>query len=178
MTKKSRLTLLFFDKFIFVFIQKCMEKIYDDELLPESYDQIARAYSKSLEKKGFIFIRLDQEEFNLLLDEVFVLIAKMKACLEHLKYYIESKELKARLIDSEIALTEKFERRSHCKHKFKSIENKNMTFLTLISLENMLILKLMLLSIKSGEIELCNKIITNIASIFAQSFSLEGFKVE
>ena len=153
-----------------------MENIYDDELMPENFEQIAKAYSKSLKKKGFIFIRLDEEEFNLLLGEIYVLIGKMKACLEHLRSHIDGKELKLKLIDAEIALTEKFEHKKP--HKFKCVEDKNTTFLSLISLENMLILKLMLLSIKSGELELCNKIITSIAAIFAESFALEGFVVE
>lgn len=153
-----------------------MENIYNDELMPENFEQIAKAYSKNMKKKGFIFIRLEEEEFNLLLGEVYVIIGKMKACLNHLQSHIDSKDLKNKLIDAEIALTEKFEHRKP--HKFRCIEDKNTTFLSLISLENMLILKLMLLSIKSGELELCNKIITSITAIFAESFTLEGFTVE
>ncbi len=153
-----------------------MENVYDDELMPENFEQIAKAYSKSMKKKGFIFISLDEEEFNLLLGEVYVIIGKMKACLEHLHSHIDSKELKCKLIDAEIALTEKFEHKKP--HKFRCIEDKNTTFLSLISLENMLILKLMLLSVKSSELELCNKIITSMTAIFADSFSLEGFRVE
>ena len=153
-----------------------MENIYNDELMPESFEQIARAYSKSLKKKGFVFVRLEEEEFNLLLSEIYVIIGKMKACLEQLRSHIDSKELKIKLIDAEISLTEKFEHRKP--HKFRCIEDKNTTFLSLISLENLLILKLMLLSIKSGELELCNKIITSITAIFADSFALEGFVVE
>ena len=56
-------------------IKKHMEN-YDDELLPENFEQIAKAYSKTLKNKGFVFVRLEEEEFNLLLCEVFVLIAK------------------------------------------------------------------------------------------------------
>lgn len=153
-----------------------MENIYDDELMPENFEQIARAYSKSMKKKGFVFIRLEEEEFNLLLGEIYVLIGKMKACLEHLNSHIDGRELKLKLIDAEIALTEKFDHKKV--HKFRCVEDKNTTFLSLISLENMLVLKLMLLSIKSGELELCNKIITSITAIFADSFALEGFVVE
>lgn len=153
-----------------------MENVYNDELMPENFEQIARAYSKNMKKRGFIFIRLDEEEFNLLLGEIYVIIGKMKACLDHLRSHIDSKDLKNKLIDAEIALTEKFEHRKP--HKFRCIEDKNTTFLSLISLENMLILKLMLLSIKSGELELCNKIITSVTAIFAESFALEGFTVD
>lgn len=152
-----------------------MDNNYNDEMMPQDFEQIAKAYSKNMKKKGFIFIRLDEEEFKLLLGEVYVILGKMKACLEHLRSHIDSKELKCKLIDAEIALTEKFEYKKP--HKFKCVEDKNTTFLSLISLENMLILKLMLLSIKSGELELCNKIITSITAIFAESFALEGFRV-
>lgn len=153
-----------------------MTNVYNDELLPKNFEQIAKAYSNSLKNKGFVFIRLDEEEFNLLLGEVYVIIGKMKACLDHLRTHIDSKELKCKLIDAEIALTEKFEHKKP--HNFKCVEDKNTTFLSLISLENMLILKLMLLSVKSGELELCNKIITSITAIFADSFALEGFRVK
>ena len=31
-----------------------MENIYDDELMPENFEEIAKAYSQSLKKKGFV----------------------------------------------------------------------------------------------------------------------------
>ena len=153
-----------------------MENIYDDELMPSNFEQIAKAYSKSLKNKGFVFVKLEEEEFNLLVGEVFVLIEKMLACLENLDKHLDSAILKEKLVSSEISLAEKFDKKKP--HKFNCVENANNSFLSLISIENMLILKLMLLSIKSGELELCNNIITDIASVFADSFSCEGFSLK
>ena len=53
-----------------------------------------------------------------------------------------------------------------------------MTFLTLVALENLLIIKLMFLSVKSGELEVCNEVITSVSGVFAESFPCEGFVVE
>ena len=153
-----------------------MEQKYNDEIMPDDFEQIAKAYSANLKKNGFIFIRLEEEEFKLLLSEVFIIIEKMKSCLDYLRSHIDSKQLKNVLIEAEISLTEKFECKK--KYKFRCISDKNQTFLGLIGLENLLILKLMLLSVKSGELDLCNKIITSITSIFVDSFSQEGFIIE
>jgi len=152
-----------------------MENLYNDELLPNNFEQIAKAYSKSLKDKGFVFIRLEEEEFQLLLNETFVIIAKMKACLMRLQMQFDSKELHIKLCESWNLIEEKFGTKKM--HSFECIETENMSFLSLVSLENLLIIKLMLLGIKSGEIELCNGIITSIAGSLAESFSCEGFKV-
>ncbi len=152
-----------------------MENLYDDTLLPDNFEEIARAYSKSLKKKGFIFVRLEEEEFSLLVDEVLVLIAKMKACLIKLKIHLDSHILMERLDGFELRLLEKFSNKKP--HNFKCVENENNAFLSLVSIENMLIIKLLSLSLKSGEIELCNEIIVGISSIFAESFDIQGFCV-
>lgn len=152
-----------------------MEKIYDDEMMPNDFEQIAKAYSKSLKNRGFVFVRLEEEEFNLLVNEILVLISKMTACLKYLEKHIDSKLLQERLEHAEEVLLEKFDKKKP--HKFECVEDENTTFLSLVSIENILIIKLMLLSIKSGELELCNSIITSISSVFAESFSCEGFVV-
>lgn len=153
-----------------------MENIYDDELMPENFEEIAKAYSQSLKKKGFVFVRLEEEEFRLLLNEILIVIEKMLACLHKLKKHLDSPILQERLVESESLLCEKFGDKKP--HKFKCVVDENQSFFSLVSLENMLIIKLMLLSIKSGELELCNYIITNISSVFAESFSCEGFALE
>ena len=148
---------------------------YDDELLPENFEQIAKAYSKTLKNKGFVFVRLEEEEFNLLLSEIFVLIAKMQACLKKLDGRVDSRVLAEKLRAGKSMLEEKFGQKNP--HKFVCVEDENMAFLSLVAIENTLIIKLMLLSVKSGELELCNQIITSISGVFAESFSCEGFKV-
>lgn len=153
-----------------------MENLYNDELLPDNFEEIARAYSKNLKKKGFVFIRLEEEEFSLLVDEVLVLLAKMRACLVRLEKRLSSKKLMNRLFCFEERLTQRFDNKKP--HNFKCVENENNAFLSLVSIENTLILKLLSLSVKSGEIELCNEIIVGITGIFSESFDQQGFCVD
>lgn len=150
-----------------------METLYDDSLLPENFEQIAKAYSKSLKNKGFVFIRLQDEEFDLLLGEIFVILAKMSACLRRLERFVEGKELFLRLQEAQTLLSEKFGRKKP--YNFDCMVKESNAFLCLVSLFGTLIIKLMLLSVKSGELELCNQICVSISSVFADSFSLEGF---
>ena len=81
-----------------------MENLYNDELLPENFEQMAKAYSQNLKNKGFVFIRLEEEEFNLLLSEIFVLFAKMKACLNHLDKFLDSTMLKTQIDNAQSLL--------------------------------------------------------------------------
>lgn len=151
-----------------------MKKEYNDAIIPENFEEIAKAYSQSLKKRGFIFVRLEEEEFSLLLSEVFVIISKMNACLKKMETQVNSEILKCRLETAEEMLREKFGNKK--KYCFDYVGNTNDAFLCLIGLENLVIIKLMLLSIKSGELELCNHIITSLCNVFSESFSLEGFK--
>ena len=150
-----------------------MEKLYNDELLPSDFEEIAKAYSKNLKKKGFVFVSLEEEEFSLLVDEVLVLLAKMKACLVCLNKRLDSQKLMERLCSFEERICHDFENKKP--HNFKCVENENQAFLSLVSIENMLILKLLSLAVKSGQLELCNEIIIGITSIFAESFDIQGF---
>ncbi len=146
---------------------------YDDERLADDYENMARAYSKSMKNKGFIFIKLEEEEFSLLLDEILLIFSKIWAAFERLKNLIDCEVLKKMTSQNIIDFEEKFGIKR--KSEFKNIENPTNCFLSLISLENMLTLKLMILSVKSGELEFCQDIITKRTKIYATSFSLEGF---
>jgi hypothetical protein len=152
-----------------------MEKLYDDEMLPEDFEQIAKAYSSALKDKDFVFVRLESEEFGLLVDEVFVLLAKMKACLKRLEKRLDSADFVDNLCTFESKLQEKFDKKKP--HNFTCVENENVAFLTLVSVENMLLLKLMSLSAKSGEASLCNEIVVCIISTFAECFDIQGFVI-
>ena len=150
-----------------------MKKEYDDTLLPQNFEEMARAYSRSLKDKGFVFIKLQDEEFSLLVGEIMVLFAKMRACLEKLSKLFDSKKLKMRLDEYETILQEKFPNKKP--HTLTCVANENVAFLSLVSIENTLTLKLMSLSVKSGELELCNGIMAGIVGVFAESFETEGF---
>ena len=99
----------------------------------------------------------------------------MKASLIRLKNRLKSDKLMNRLEGFEEKLLQKFENKKP--HNFKCVENENQAFLGFVSIENMLIIKLLSLSVKSGEIELCNEIIVGITSVFAESFDTQGFCV-
>ena len=73
-------------------INNAME--YNDEKLCENFEAMARAYSKSLNNKGFVFIKLEDEEFSMLLDEIMVLFGKIEGCLERLGEYANCQLLK------------------------------------------------------------------------------------
>ena len=152
-----------------------MEK-YDDEKLLENYEMMARAYSKSLKNKGFVFVRLEEEEFSLLVDEIMVIFCKILASLERLKNSMYCDELKDLTKMNISSFKEKFH--TSCCHNFKSVQSPSDCFLTLVALENMLTLKLMILSVKSGELEFCHEIITKRTHVFANSFSTDGFIIE
>ena len=146
---------------------------YDDEKLADNFEQMARAYSKSLKDKGFVFVKLQEEEFGLLIDEISVIFAKIKACFEKLEGYLDCNVIKNLTYQNENDFKEKFGVTKT--YLFKNISSSNDSFLSLISLENLLTLKLMILSIKSGELEFCHSIITKRTRIYAQSFQVEGF---
>lgn len=153
-----------------------MEQLYNDEMLPDDFQQIAMAYSKSLKQKGFVFVSLQEEEFNLLVAEIFVVLSKMQACLACMKDFADTHVLQGKLEGAQQLLQDRFGAKKV--HKFKYPLGADKAFLTLVSLENLLLIKLMLLAFKSDELELCNQISTSIASVFAESFSCEGFLVE
>lgn len=165
--------MFFYHTYFSFVIKNDMEQEYNDSLMPSDFEQMAKAYSKHLKDKGFVFVRLEEEEFNLLLAEIFVLLSKIEACLKRLENQLEAERLKTSVCNAKKMLQERFGTKKQ--HSFECVENENNAFLSLVAIENMLVMKLMILSVKSGEIELCNEIIASICSIFAESFSCEGF---
>lgn len=146
---------------------------YNDELLPDSFEQLAKAYANNLKQKGFVFVSLQKEEFSMLVDEIMILISKMKSCLIQMQKILNASELFGVLENAQKSIQEKFNKKAT--HEYRCIARQNECFLCLVSLENLLTIKLMCLSIKSDEIEFCNKIIVEISSIFAKSFDIEKF---
>lgn len=153
-----------------------MEENYNDEKLPDNFEVMAKAYSQSLKNKGFVFIKLEEEEYALLLDEIAVLFEKILASLKILNEKADCTIIWEATKQQQADFIDKFS--YNRKHKFKCIESADNCFLSLVSLENMLTLKLMVLSVKSGELEFCNNIIISRTKIYADSFSCEGFVVE
>ena len=147
---------------------------YNDEKLCDNFEAMARAYSKSLKNKGFVFIKLEDEEFSMLIDEIVILFNKIDACLDKLSERVDCRLLKEATEKNIVSFKQKFNNR-HCDRRYRCLTSPSESFLSLISLENTLTLKLMILSVKSGELEFCHEIITSRTRIYADSFSQEGF---
>ena len=147
-----------------------MENMYDDELMPENFERMAQAYAETLKNKDFVFVNLKDEEFDFLIGEISVLIAKMKACLLKLRHKIDSTNLLKTLEKYEQKIYENYNKKPH---SFVCAENENLAFLSLISAENMLIFKLFLCAIKTDKNEFFYEFILNISKIFAESFSFD-----
>ena len=151
-----------------------MEKEYNDFLMPQDFEQMAKAYSQALKKRGFVFVRLEEEALGFLVDEVYVILQKIIACLIKLEKRADSALLKKKIELSESLLSEKFILSK--KTKFKYVGNEASAFLNLIALENLLVVKLLELAVKSEEIEICHQIASNVCGVFYKSFNTEGFE--
>ena len=147
---------------------------YNDEKLCDNFEAMARAYTKSLKNKGFVFIKLEDEEFSMLLDEIVLLFSKIDACLERLSECVDCELLKDVTKKNIASFKQKFNYTGQSR-RYRCLTSPSESFLSLISLENTLTLKLMILSVKSGELEFCHEIITTRTHIYANSFSQEGF---
>ena len=159
-------------KICVVFINQNMKSVYDDEMLPEDFEEIAKAYSQSLKKRGFVFVHLDQEELSFLVDEVLICLAKMKACLKNL-VHIQSVVLQNKLAEIERFCCDKFDNKKP--HNFDCVENENQCFLMLVALENFLVVHLLKLCDKKFYPSDFKNMIEDVCLIFAESVDVSGF---
>lgn len=152
-----------------------MSSEYNDDILPENYEKIAKAYASRLRDKGFVFVNLAQEEVSFLADEILVIIAKMQACLNALNQVCDSSSLSKKLENAEQQILGVYKNKKP--HKFNCVENANSAFLSLISLQNSLIIKLLFLAIKSDIFEKCLCIITSICEEFSKTLPTSCFSI-
>ena len=150
-----------------------MEKSFNDFLLPENFEVMAKEYSKSLKNKGFVFIKLQEEEFEFLIDEILVLFEKMKACLNRLNLRFDSQKLLSKIENCQNSICEKYDKIKP--HNLKCVADETSAFLSLVSCQNALTIKTLSLSNKSGDLEFWQKIIFSISQVFAESFLSVGF---
>ncbi len=124
---------------------------YDDFVCPtpDEYEILAKAYSNSLKEKGFVFVRLDTESVNVLVDEVFDLLFKLRATYRSLGSFMGSDKFYALNEEQIKKLRELFSYKQN--RGFKMNWNKTKCFLNGVSLENRLLIKLFLLAQKSDE---------------------------
>ncbi len=126
---------------------------YDDFVCPtpDEYEVLAKAYSDSLKEKGFIFVRLDNEGVNILIDEVFDLMFKLRASYRAIGNFMGCDKFYSLNEEQIDLLRSKFSYKQN--RGFKVNWNKTKCFLNAISLENRLLIKLFLLAQKSDEYE-------------------------
>lgn len=121
---------------------------YNDDAFPtlSNIEEMAKAYNISLKEKGFVFINLEEEGKNLLIDEIFDLLFKLRSSYRFLGRFMDS-NLMLDLTEKHInSLRETFGNENN-RGYFVST-NKTKCFLNALSLESMLSLKLLLLSQK------------------------------
>ncbi len=126
---------------------------YDDFacLKPDEYEVLAKAYSNSLKEKGFIFVRLDTEGTEVLIDEVFDLMFKLRSSYRLLGRFMGADRFYALNEEQLSLLREKFNYRQN--RGFQIRWNRTKCFLNSVSLENRLLIKMFLLAQKSDEFE-------------------------
>lgn len=126
---------------------------YDDFVCPtpDEYQALAKAYSNSLKQKGFVFISLDNESKNILIDEVFDLMFKLRSSYRMLGNFMGSDKFYALNEEQLETLRELFSYKQN--RSFKINWNKTKCFINAIGLENRLLIKLFLLAQKGEEYE-------------------------
>ena len=65
---------------------------YNDEpiLSLQDYELMAREYASALHKRGFIFVQVDDEQTNAMVEEAFQVLAEIKACLFNLGGFLNT----------------------------------------------------------------------------------------
>ena len=121
---------------------------YMDESLPSlsNIEEMAKAYKSSLKEKGFIFFNLEEEGKNVLIDEVFTLLFKLRSSYRYMKNFLGSNIM--------LSLTEKHIETLRTAFSIDSNKgyiltcNPTKCFLNTIALERDLLTKLLFLSQK------------------------------
>ena len=147
---------------------------YDDEKLPslEVMPELAKAYSNSLKEQGFVFIKLSNEEYSFLIDEVFDTLFKLRSSYKFLNNFMESKKL-YNLNEEQIdILRDLFSYKTNRAFQVKT--NRTKCFINTFSLEFKLVLKLNELAYKSEKIEEISKILNKRLQILAENYEIYG----
>lgn len=147
---------------------------YNDELIPtpENYEKMAKAYSNALKEKGFVFIRLSNEDFCFLIDEIFDILFKLRSSYRYLKGFMGSDKF---LELNEEQIEELRDIFSYSKNRaFQIRTNKTKCFLNTVSLETRLILKLNELAQKSEYFEKLSSIASKRLLLSTELYSIEG----
>lgn len=147
---------------------------YNDEELPtlDSIAEMAKAYSFSLREKVFVFINLEAEGKNLLINEVFDILFKLRSSYRHLGSFLESSVMLSITEKHIDKLREFFDVEEN--RGFFVTTNQTKCFLNSISLENTLSIKLLLLSQKCDYNEEILSMIIERARAISQNLAIEN----
>ena len=150
---------------------------YDDFKVPsmEDYENMAKAYSLSLKNQGFVFVKLEKECENFLIDEIFDILFKIDTSIDAMSRVCDTQKIKSATTKHIKILRDMFNYDRQV--KFEISNDESLIFLNLISLENTLTMKLFTLSTKSSNFEKLLDIIFDRLKIYAESFSLCDFKL-
>lgn len=147
---------------------------YNDSKIPtlEDYEKLAKAYAESLKDKGFVFIRLDNENYNFLLDEVFDILFKLRATYRFLGTFLEANQF-LELTNGHIEkLRNLFDYKKN--RGFRIRGDRTKAFLNSVSLENRLIIKLNSLAQKSDFFNELSQLCLERLHMSAENYKIEG----
>lgn len=148
--------------------------MYNDDCLagPEEFERMAKAYSNALKDKGFLFVSLNNENFDFLIDEVFDILFKLQSSYHFLNGFLGSDKF-LELTKQQIEILRK-EFNYEKNRAFKLRTNNTKCFLNNISLESKLLLKLGELAKKSGKFEEISSLCEKRILLLIENFNIEG----
>ena len=148
--------------------------VYDDEKIANisQIENMAKAYSEVLKEKGFVFVNLDEVGKKLLIKEVMELLFKLRSSYRSMQNFLSSfsmYELTNRHIEE---MRQMFLVEDNKGFFVKS--NNTKCFLNSISLENMLLTKLVFLSQKCDFGEELFSMILERTNLIASNLKIEN----
>lgn len=121
----------------------------DEKLLSVSeYETMAKAYSKNLRDKGFIFVQVDSEQNEAMLHEIFVNFLQLKSSLFFLGGFLNTGKLYS-LNERHFKIFQTLYPEVRTTETFRVRGDKTKCFLNMISLESKLISSLLSLTDQS-----------------------------
>lgn len=148
--------------------------VFDDNLspTPEEFEKMAKAYSSTLKDKGFVFVNLLNEDYSLLLDEIFEILFKLRSSYRFLNGFLGSDkflDLTENQIDQLRSLF------NYTKNRGVRVKaNSTKCLINTISLENILTLKLFELAKKTELLPQIVKMIKDRLTLSFENYKIEG----
>ncbi len=148
---------------------------YNDEKLMsmEGYATMAKAYSQSLKDRGFIFIQFDGNENEVLINEVATLFCKIKSSLLYLSGFLDTGrlyELTQRQINAFLSLYPSISDLP----TYPISGDKTRCFLNMLSLESLLISKLITLGDQSPFSNQISKLVHQRLYLTSEIYKIKG----